>query len=168
MSGSRISAEIPDWRREIIRPGVYEPGRRLLSVIRRYQRAGKGMGGFLLMKRLVLEHRFWSAVCGADIPLDAHLEGGLLLPHPNGVVIHPLAQIGPNCLLFQQVTVGTGPLPGVPRIGGHVDVGAGAKILGGVRIGDHARIGAGAVVVKDVPEGAVATGVPACVRRDGK
>ncbi len=88
----------------------------------------------------------------------------MLLPHPNGVVIHPGAVVGPNCLLFQQVTLGTGgDKPGVPCLAGHVDVGAGAKILGGVRIGEHALIGANAVVLCDVPAGATAVGVPARV-----
>jgi len=46
-------------------------------------------------------------------------------------------------------------------LGGHVDIGTGAKVLGGVTVGDHARIGANAVVLRDVPEGATAVGVPA-------
>ena len=110
----------------------------------------------------MLRHRCWSIVTGADIPLNCKLGGGLLLPHPNGIVIHPEAEIGPNCLLFQQVTLGADDR-GVPRIGGHVDVGAGAKILGPVTIGRHARIGANAVVINDVPDGATAVGVPARV-----
>jgi len=44
----------------------------------------------------------------------------------------------------------------VPRVGGHVDIGAGAKLLGGIAVGDHARIGANAVVLDDVPPGATA------------
>jgi serine O-acetyltransferase len=85
-----------------------------------------------------------------------------MLPHPNGIVIHPDAEIGPNCLLFQQVTIGANH-DGVPRIGGHVDIGAGAKILGPITIGNHARIGANAVVINNVPDGATAVGVPARV-----
>lgn len=85
------------------------------------------------------------------------------MPHPNGIVIHPDAVIGPNCLIFQQVTIGLRDGPGAPRIGGHVDVGAGAKILGPVTIGNHAKIGANAVVLSDVPEGATAVGIPAKV-----
>jgi serine O-acetyltransferase len=87
---------------------------------------------------------------------------GLLLPHPNGVVIHTKTRIGPNGLIFQQVTLGMGgPIPGAPDIGGHVDIGAGEKILGGVVIGDHAKIGANAVVLCHVPAGATAVGIPA-------
>lgn len=89
----------------------------------------------------------------------------MLMPHPNGIVIHPDASIGVNCLVFQQVTIGAGNRPGLPRIGGHVDIGAGAKILGGVVVGDHARIGANAVVVDDVPTGATAVGIPARIIR---
>jgi len=85
-----------------------------------------------------------------------------LITHPNGVVVHSQAVIGVNCLLLQQVTIGILEVGGgSPRLGGHVDVGAGAKILGGVVIGDHAKIGANAVVLTDVPAGATAVGVPA-------
>lgn len=85
-----------------------------------------------------------------------------MLPHPNGIVIAPDAIIGPNCLLFQQVTIGTDGR-GVPTLGGHVDVGAGARLLGPIRIGEHAKIGANAVVICDVPPYATAVGVPARV-----
>jgi serine O-acetyltransferase len=115
-----------------------------------------------MAKWCVISHRFWSCVAGAEIPLTTRIEGGLLLPHPNGVVVHHQVQIGPNCLIFQQVTLGTGgKKPGVPTLGGRVDIGAGAKILGGVQIGDYVRIGANAVVLDDVPGGATAVGVPA-------
>jgi serine O-acetyltransferase len=85
------------------------------------------------------------------------------MPHPNGIVIHSDAVIGPNCLIFQQVTIGSRDDSGAPRIGGHVDIGAGAKILGAIAIGHHAKIGANAVVLSDVPEGATAVGIPAKV-----
>jgi len=88
------------------------------------------------------------------------------LPHPNGVVIHPSVVIGPNCLIFQQVTLGMAH-GGVPTLGGHVDVGAGAKVIGRVRLGDHSNVGANAVVTIDVPEGATAVGVPARIIHRG-
>jgi serine O-acetyltransferase len=49
----------------------------------------------------------------------------------------------------------------VPKIAGHVDIGAGAKLLGGIVVGEHAKIGANAVVLTDVPPSATAVGVPA-------
>lgn len=157
------SAEVPDWSRETCLPFEWKPSRQLVRSIRAYQ-AARARGtrlGLLASKVAVLRHRFWSMVTGADIPLNSTIEGGFYIPHPNGIVVHPATRIGPNCLLFQQVTLGTGPRPGTPVLGGHVEVGPGAKILGGVRIGDHARIGANAVVLTDVPRGAVAVGVPA-------
>lgn len=161
-----ISATTPDWERERCRR-FWDPGRRLLRSIRGYQRCKPRRFPFnRLAGYWVLQHRLWSAISGADIPLNARIGGGLLIPHPNGIVIHPDAVIGPNCLLFQQVTIGAGGAkPGVPTLGGHVDVGAGAKLLGGITIGHDARIGANAVVLDDVPPGATAVGIPARVAR---
>lgn len=162
-----ISSTEADWSREKISPGRYEPGKYLLSALRRYQRLRLKKGMLVRAAALfqVALHRFWSAVCGADIPLDAQIGGGLLIPHPNGIVIHPGARIGPNCLIFQQVTIGAGSKDGLPVIDGHVDIGAGAKIIGGVRIGAHARIGANAVVVDHVPACSTAVGIPATIRK---
>jgi serine O-acetyltransferase len=156
-----VSSELPDWSREKPRQ-FWDPSRKLLLSIRRYQ-YWQNRGGPIarLMARVVaLRHLFWSVITGADIPLNCNIGGGLLIPHPNGIVIHPSASIGVNCLIFQQVTIGTRGKPRLPVIEGHVDVGAGAKVLGPVRIGAHAKIGANAVVLDDVPGGAVAVGNP--------
>lgn len=152
-----ISASEPDWSREMKQPGEWAPGKSLLASVRLYQRcAGKrDPWHWGLSKVAVLKHRFWSVVSGADIPLNCHIAGGLLIPHPNGVVVHPRVEIGPNCLLLQQSTVA-----GDSKLGGHVDVGAGAKILG-VALGDHSRVGANAVVTHDVPAGVTVVGIPA-------
>lgn len=161
-----VSATEPDWARERCGRCDWQPSRQLLRAIRRYQRhqGKRSLRAVLARMSAVLWHRLWETVLGTDIPLDSKIDGGLLLPHPNGVVVHPDARIGPNCLPFQQVTLGLGgPKPGVPTLEGHVDVGAGAKILGGVRVGPHAVIAANAVVLCDVPEGCTAVGVPARV-----
>lgn len=157
-----VSATEADWQREILAFGEWNPGKRLLASVRDYQRwRNTGLRGFPLSRWAVLRHRFWSAVSGADIPLNCVIGGGLRIPHPNGVVIHPNARIGPNCLIFQQVTLGTLESGGAPVIGGHVDLGAGSKLLGPVCIGDHAVVGANAVVLGDVPANHVAVGIPA-------
>ncbi len=160
-----VSATEPDWSREAKRFFEWAPSRSLLAAIRSYQRhAGRRNPWSMLVQRAaVFRHRFWSIVTGADIPINTRIGGGLLLPHPNGVVVHCDSVIGPNCLLFQQVTLGAGR-GGVPTLGGHVDVGAGAKILGGFAVGDHARIGANALVTSAVPSGGVVTARPSELR----
>lgn len=148
----------PDWSREAIQG--WAPGRCLLKAIRDYQRFSR----FDPRKKLaVLRHRFWSAVSGADIQLNSNIGGGLAIPHPFGIVIHPKAKIGVNCHLQQGVTIGHRG-SGVPTIGNDVYIGAGACILGPITVGDGAMIGANAVVLDDVPSEAVAVGVPAVIK----
>lgn len=156
-----VSATVPDLSRERVRK-FWDPSRQLLHCIRGYQ-ATKNP---LARRWWVIRHRFWSVVAQAEINLNSKIGGGLMIPHPNGIVIHPDVVIGPNCMIFQQVTLGAASKKsGVPRLGGHVVIGAGAKILGPVIIGDHARIGANAVVTRDVPAGALAVGIPAQIRQ---
>lgn len=153
---SQINKEnkaVADWSREAISQ-FWEPNRKLLRTIRDYERLSskKSLLSRLQQKMAVVRYRFWSVVTGADIQLNSRIGGGLLIPHPNGIVIHPAASIGANCLIFQQVTIGTthkSPLP--PKIGDHVDIGAGAKILGNISIGNNVKIGANAVITKSVP-----------------
>lgn len=147
----------PMWERE--EPTrFWDPSRKLLKTIRQYQSLKKSKNPLAIfkIKICVIRHRFWSIVTGAEIDLSCQIGGGLALPHPNGIVIHPQSVIGPNCLIFQQVT-----LAGPVKLGYHVDIGAGAKILGPLEIKDNARIGANAVVTKDVAAGVTVVGIPA-------
>lgn len=159
-----VSAGEADWSRERPR-GCWDPGRKLIKTLRDYTRLGDSADPVTAFRRalIVLRHRFWSAVTSSDIPLGFNPGGGFVLAHPTGVVVHPGSIVGPNCLFMHQTTLGAarGNRKGTPTLGGHVDVGAGAKILGAVTIGDHAIIGANAVVLIDVPAGATAAGVPA-------
>jgi serine O-acetyltransferase len=165
MSENMVSAELPDWSREKKSFFAWHPSRSLLSSIRQYQRVSdkNSILSDVIKKIAIARHCFWSVVTGADIPINTQIGGGLLLPHPNGIVIHPAAKIGPNCLIFQQVTIGITDADGPPTIGGHVDIGAGAKVLGAIRLGNHVKIGANAVVLMDVPDHRSAVGVPAKV-----
>lgn len=160
-----ISSEVPDWTRERV-SHRWDHGARLLRCLRGHDaaRGRGGLGGRLRRFYWALAHQFWSLATASEIPLGTRIAGGLRLTHPNGVVIHSRAVIGPNCLIMHQVTIGQNR-GGVPTLGGHVDVGPGAKILGAVHVGDHAVIGANAVVLRDVPARAVAVGAPARVVR---
>jgi len=85
-----------------------------------------------------------------------------------GVVIGETTEIGDNCTLYQNVTLGgTGKEHGKrhPTLGNNVMVGSGAKVLGPFKVGDNARVAAGAVVLDEVPPNATAVGVPARVVR---
>jgi len=104
---------------------------------------------------------------GVEIHPAAQIGRRLFIDHGMGVVVGETAMVGDDVVLFHGSTLGgTSMRHGKrhPTLGDNVVVGAGAKVLGPVWIGDGARIGANAVVVKDVPAGAVAVGVPAVIR----
>ncbi|WP_082095930.1 serine O-acetyltransferase [Demequina flava] len=115
--------------------------------------------------------RLWSQYArrrtGIEIHPGATLGRRLFIDHGMGVVIGETAVVGNDVLLFHGVTLGgTTMSPGKrhPTLGDRVVVGAGAKVLGPVHVACDARIGANAVLVRDVPEGATAVGIPAKIR----
>ncbi len=106
---------------------------------------------------------------GIEIHPGAQIGRRVFIDHGMGVVIGETAVIGNDVLLFHGVTLGGTTMSHGkrhPTVGDRVVIGAGAKILGAVYIGSDSRIGANAVVVKDVPNGATAVGIPAVVRED--
>jgi len=101
---------------------------------------------------------------GIEIPYTARIGRHVVIEHQHGIVIHGASVIGDGCILRQGVTLGNRRLDRpleAPVLGQRVNVGAGAKILGGVHVGDGASIGANAVVVDDVPAGVTVVGIPA-------
>ena len=101
---------------------------------------------------------------GIEIHPGAAIGRRFFIDHGMGVVIGETAEIGDDCTLYHGVTLGgTSWNKGKrhPTLGKGVVVGAGAKILGPILIGEGARIGSNAVVVKEVPPGATAIGIPA-------
>lgn len=101
---------------------------------------------------------------GIEIHPGAKIGRGLVIDHGMGVVIGETAEIGDDVLLYHGVTLGgTGKDKGKrhPTLGNNVVIGAGAKVLGPIYIGSNSKIGANSVVLKDVPNGATAVGIPA-------
>jgi serine O-acetyltransferase len=135
--------------------------------------------GFHAMLFHRLAHYLWSArlrwlarftshvsrwLTGIEIHPGATIGRRFFIDHGMGVVIGETAEIGDDCTLYHGVTLGgTSWNKGKrhPTLGKGVVVGAGAKILGPILIGEGARIGSNAVVVKEVPPGATAIGIPA-------
>lgn len=107
------------------------------------------------------------AVTGVEIHPGATIGRRLFIDHGMGVVIGETTEVGDDVMLYHGATLGgrsTNRGKRHPTLGDRVTVGAGAKVLGPVTLGADSQIGANAVVVKDVPAGAVAVGVPAQVR----
>jgi serine O-acetyltransferase len=89
---------------------------------------------------------------GCSIASTARLQGGLVLPHPQGIVIGGDTEVGPGSWIFQNVTLGgTNGRNGMPHIGAGARIFTGAVIAGPVVIGDRVEVGANAVVTQDVP-----------------
>jgi serine O-acetyltransferase len=108
-------------------------------------------------------------VFGLEVPARLKIGPGLVIPHTNGTIIGA-GYIGSNVTIFQQVTIGARladfeyDIAQRPHIDDDVTITAGAKILGPIKLGVGCTIGANAVVLTDVPEGALAAGVPAKIK----
>lgn len=105
---------------------------------------------------------------GCFIDYNAKIGSNIKFPHPNGIIIGSGVEIGSNCIIYQQVTLG-GKIIGdaqnmnYPKIGNNVTIFAGAKVIGNIIVGDHVIIGANSVVNKDVPPFSVVAGIPATI-----
>ncbi|MES2579496.1 MAG: serine acetyltransferase [Pseudomonadota bacterium] len=105
-------------------------------------------------------------ITGIELPCEVEVGENFLIDHFGGIVISGYAKFGDNCRIRNGVVVGLKNVdePCAPQIGHNVDIGAGAKLLGNIKIGNNVSIGANSVVLIDVPDDAIAVGVPAVVK----
>jgi len=119
--------------------------------------------GLKWLGRFVSQVSRW--LTGIEIHPGAKVGERVFFDHAMGVVVGETAEIGDGCTIYQGVTLGgTSLYKGTkrhPTLGRNVVVSAGAKVLGGFEVGDGAKIGSNAVVIKPVPAGATAVGIPA-------
>src|SRR3569832_1932720 len=119
--------------------------------------------GMRWLGRFISQFSRW--LTGIEIHPGAQIGERVFIDHGMGVVIGETAEIGDGCTIYQGVTLGgTSLYKGAkrhPTLGKNVVVSAGAKVLGGFTVGDDAKIGSNAVVIKPVPPGATAVGIPA-------
>lgn len=119
---------------------------------------------FFLARLISQLGRFFT---GIEIHPGAKIGNGLFIDHGMGVVIGETAEIGDNVTIYHGVTLGgTGKEKGKrhPTVGDNVIIGCGAKVLGPINIGNGVKIGANSVVLKDIPEGKTAVGIPAVIK----
>jgi serine O-acetyltransferase len=102
----------------------------------------------------------WRFFLNVELPVTARVGGGLCLVHPRNILIGAGCEIGEDCVIFHEVTLGRGAVPGLPRIGNKVHIFVGARVLGPVTVGDGSMIGANCVVTRNVPPDSVVAQAP--------
>lgn len=103
-------------------------------------------------------------VTGIEIHPGAKLGRRMFIDHGMGVVIGETAEVGEDVMLYHGTTLGGVSLnkgKRHPTVGDRVTIGAGAKVLGPITLGSDSQVGANAVVIRDVPDGVTAVGIPA-------
>jgi serine O-acetyltransferase len=155
----RLSSQLhEDWClhwRDWTQPGfravvVYRFGARLL----RNQTRGVKTRVLLMLYRTM--YRYIRNYYGIDLPATTIVGRRLVIGHRGGIVIHPRAVIGDDCVILQNVTIGAATVLRhweAPVIGNRVQVGAGAVIIGKVKIGDDVSIGPNVSVLTNIPTG---------------
>jgi serine O-acetyltransferase len=100
---------------------------------------------------------------GIELPRTTQVGRRLTIGHQGGIVIHPVARIGNDCIIRHNVTLGAATVETVqrgPTLMDRVEVGCGAVIMGNIVIGDDVRIGPNAVVTMNVPAGSTVVASP--------
>lgn len=112
-------------------------------------------------------------ITGIEIHPGAEIGRGFFIDHGMGIVIGETAEIGKNCTMYHNVTLGgTGKQNGKrhPTIGDNVMIGTGAILLGRIQVGSNVKIGADTFIInKEVPSDSTVVGTPGkIVRLNGK
>lgn len=132
----------------------------LLYRLARHIRTGKRtLGKKMLGAAYPFMSRFNDIINGIFISPDAVIGPGCYIAHYGGVVIGAGAVIGTNCNIANNTSIGAG----APTVGDRCLVAVGARVVGDIHIGSDVAVGANAVVTRDIPDRAVAVGVPARV-----
>ena len=148
--------------RNIISSFIFNPG--FKSVI--YFRLQMLAQSYELMRIAQLISNLNLRVTGAEFCVGASIDSGLIIRHPNGIVIGGTVTIGKNCILSQGVTVGQRYLDNfsatsAPNISSNVKIGANATILGNIQLAEGTTVGAHSLVMTSTARNQTYVGVPA-------
>ena len=152
-----------DWDktgRDPSRPGLHAV---LVYRFGFWQRGLPKAARFFLYPVYMLMYWFVRNVYGIELPATARVGRRFRIAHQSGIVVHLFAEIGDDCIIRQNVTMGAAgdDWRRGPTLGNRVEIGAGAVIIGDVTIGDDVRIGPNAVVMTSVPAGSRVVTTPA-------
>ena len=115
---------------------------------------------FLLLPIDILTGMIRKVLSDTRIPSSTPVGPGLNMPHPSGIFISNMAEIGEQVSIFQQVTLGEWH-GDAPKIGDNSSIFSGAKVFGGITIGGNCKIGANVTLNTDVPDNtSVSVGIP--------
>lgn len=128
-----------------------------IRLMKYYAEEGKKLRAIYYKNKLLKKY-------GMEIGLETIIGKHLMIPHPIGIVIGKGCKLGDNCKIYQNVTIGR-KNGEYPCIGNDVVIYPGAVVVGSVKIGDNVIVGANAVVLDDLPNNAVAAGIPADIIR---
>lgn len=131
-------------------------------------RNSRKFGGLprLLLPFLTICQKLVEIATGIDLPFSARIGRGLYIGHFGQIILSTRTVMGECCNISQGVTIGQagrGSNQHVPVIGDRVYIGPGAKLFGNISVGNDVAVGANAVVTRDLPDNAVAVGIPARV-----
>jgi serine O-acetyltransferase len=166
-----LDADILRWQEILRMPADMGPARRLCHLFERlefrslYYYRVRGVSG---LRKIVLKvvRVFLPPLAGLHLACPK-IGPGLFLQHGFSTII-AAGEIGRNCWINQQVTIGFSDVASRPVLGDDVSIGAGAILVGGITIGNGAVIGAGTTVTKSVPAGVTVVSARArIVKRNG-
>ena len=164
---SNIRADLAAHNGDISSQGFW------VMLVYRFGRWRYGVKPAVVRKLFSLIYKFFfklvQILTGIELPCEVPIGKNFRIDHFGDIIISGYASFGDNCILRNGVTVGLKNIDEktAPQIGSNVNIGAGAKLLGGITIGDNVDIGANAVVIQSVPDNCIAVGVPArIVRKD--
>jgi serine acetyltransferase len=160
--GQRAKSAV-GWAIAGIRAGVSSPGFQV-TLLYRFNHALVAHAGLAGRVAAGVINRATQMVYRSAIAPTARIHGGLILPHPQGVIIGSQVVIGPRTWIFQNVTMGgTYGKDGEPTIGADCRIYTGAVIGGPITVGDSVVVSPNSLVQRNVPSKSMAVGVPANV-----
>jgi serine O-acetyltransferase len=128
---------------ENVLKSIFNPSFHAVFLIRCATRCNNKFIYVLLRNLLISKHSI-------DVGMRTKIGGGLLLPHPVGIVIGDEVVIGEMCTIYQNCTLGN--KSGYPEIGCNVTIYCNSVIVGALSVGDNSTIGACSFLDKSISD----------------